>query len=94
MENHPEMYDNPWESLAKDGLWGMFFVYLPLFYCMYLGLRRVDMFVAAFILYMNYMQRPFHVNMQHYMMLYLFLCACIEVKKRSLTIVGQKSNSI
>jgi hypothetical protein len=93
MSEHPEMYDNPWETLARYGLWGTFFVYLPLIYCMYIGLRRLDILVAAVIIYMNYMQRPFHVNMQHYMMLYLFLCVCMEAIKNKSNISKDETNT-
>lgn len=67
------MADNSFETLAKDGIWGTFFLYLPLFYSLVLGMRRREILSASLIILMGYLQRPFHINMQHYVMLYMFM---------------------
>lgn len=67
------MADNPFEVLAKNGIWGAFFLYLPIFYCIILGRHQRDILFASFIVFLGYQQRPFHINILHYTMLYLFL---------------------
>lgn len=67
------MADNPFEVFAKDGIWGAFFLYLPLFYCLIKGRRHRDILFASLIILLGYQQRPFHINILHYIMMYLFL---------------------
>ncbi|MBR4678314.1 MAG: hypothetical protein IKO99_09965 [Bacteroidales bacterium] len=75
IEKTKYMGDNPYELLAKDGILGMLITYLPLLWC---GLslrtyRKRKVLFGIFILMLGYMQRPFHVNMMHYMMLFSFM---------------------
>ena len=74
--------DNPYETLAKDGIVGTFFLYLPLLVSFIRGFQNKDVLVAAFILLVGYLQRPFHINFIHYTMLYLFFYIAIELCKK------------
>lgn len=67
------MADNPYETLAKDGIIGSFFIYLPMFIAFIRGYLNKNILYAAFILSVGYLQRPFHINIQHYTMLFIFL---------------------
>lgn len=71
--------DNPYEILAKDGVVGFIITYLPLIYIVLKYWRRKEVLFAAAILMLDYVQRPFHINEMHYLMLYLF-CLLIEIK--------------
>ena len=71
--------DNPYEILAKDGIFGLIITYLPLFYIAIRFGRRKDILGPIIILSLNYMQRPFHINEMHYFMLYLF-CFLVLLK--------------
>ena len=64
--------DNPYETLAKDGIVGTFFIYLPLIMTLCYGVRKKEVFFASVILFLGYLQRPFHINFIHYSMLYIF----------------------
>lgn len=79
------MADNPYETLAKDGIWGTFFLYLPLFYSFLLGMRRKEILFASLIIFMGYLQRPFHINMQHYTMLYMFMFSTYYYRKNAIS---------
>lgn len=79
-----ELYiaDNPYETLANDGIIGTFNIYLPLLVIMLYGLRRnKNIFYGALILAMGYLQRPFHVNIIHPMMLYMLFVMTMNNKK-------------
>lgn len=65
--------DNPYETLAKDGLFGTFFIYLPLIVIGKMVKFKKDIIFGIFILAVGYLQRPFHTNIIHYTMLYLFV---------------------
>lgn len=66
--------DNPYEIPAKDGIVGFIVTYLPLVYVT-IKYRRKDRNIlwASLILFAGYMQRPFHINVLHFFMLYLFV---------------------
>lgn len=63
--------DNPFETLAKGGILGTFALYLPLFITI-VQYRRFDLLKASFILLLGYLQRPFHIQLIHFLMLYIF----------------------
>ena len=66
--------DNPYEIPAKDGIIGVLITYLPLLIVLFkYGLRDKKVLFAVLILMAGYLQRPFHVNLLHSMMLYLFV---------------------
>ena len=68
------MDDNPFEILAKDGIIGLVVTYLPLLVVLLKFSRRnKDVFFAGLILTAGYLQRPFHVNLLHNLMLYGFV---------------------
>ena len=68
------MSDNPYEIPAKDGIIGLIITYLPLIVVLIkFGLKHKDVLFACLILVAGYLQRPFHVNVLHYLMLYLFV---------------------
>jgi len=73
MEETEYMADNPYEILAKDGIIGMFVTYLPLIIILYYKRKEFPYVAIVFILSLGYMQRPFHINIHHYFILYLFL---------------------
>lgn len=68
------MSDNPYEIPAKDGIIGLIITYLPLLVVVLkFGFRHKDVLFACIILAAGYLQRPFHVNVLHCLMLYLFV---------------------
>jgi hypothetical protein len=70
-ERSEYMADNQYEILAKDGIVGYVVTYLPLIYLLF-KCRRREIWYAVFILAVDFLQRPFHINMMHYLMLYVF----------------------
>lgn len=76
------MADNPYEILAKDGIVGEIVTYLPLLLILYVGLqKRPDYICAVFILFLGYLQRPFHVDFIHPIMLYLLTILILQKNK-------------
>lgn len=71
--------DNPYEILAKDGIVGFIVTYLPLLYVLVRFWRKKDVMLSTVILFLDYLQRPFHMNEMHYFMLYLF-CLLVILK--------------
>jgi hypothetical protein len=70
-----EVFDNPYETLATSGIVGTFAFYLPLLIVI-LKYRRQGALRAALVLIVGYLQRPFHVQYIHYLMIYLFFLIC------------------
>lgn len=78
--------DNPYESLASDGIFGTVFMYLPLIFVLMLKGGKDNVF-AVIILLVGYMQRPFHFQVIHFFMIYSFLTlCCYEKRKRAQSI--------
>jgi len=75
------MADNPYETLAKDGIIGTIFLYLPLICTFYIGLRKKEVLFSSLLLSVGYLQRPFHINFLHYTMLYLFFFVALQIYK-------------
>jgi hypothetical protein len=74
VEDIDYMGDNPYEILAKDGIIGYFFTYLPIIVILFkFGRVYRDVLFTCIILLIGYQQRPFHVNVLHYFILYLFM---------------------
>ncbi len=71
--------DNPYEILAKDGIVGFVMTYIPLFWIVLRYWRKKEVIVSSGILMIDYLQRPFHINEMHFMMLYLF-CLLVTMK--------------
>lgn len=65
------MDDNQYEILAKDGVVGFIATYIPLFLVM-IKCRRKEFILGAIIILAGYYQRPFHMNLIHFLNLYLF----------------------
>ena len=65
--------DNPYEILAKDGVVGFVITYLPLLYIVIRYRKKKEVLFASGILFLDYMQRPFHINEMHYFMLYFYM---------------------
>lgn len=81
--------DNPYETLAVDGIIGTIVIYLPLIILVVLNLRRIDVLKGIIIIALGYLQRPFHLVLLHYIMLFSFLyLGVINARKISL---GSKS---
>ncbi len=72
------MADNPYETLAKDGIVGTFITYLPLLLIICLGLKKHVYLFSAVILFLGYLQRPFHVDFIHPIMLYMLTILIVE----------------
>ncbi len=80
LEQRGYFNDNPYEILAKDGIIGFIVTYLPLLYVMFkYGKRNKKVLWATLILFAGYMQRPFHINLLHFFMFYLF-CLLVYYK--------------
>ena len=75
------MSDNPFETLAKDGIIGYLIVYSPLFYIMLKSKRKKELLWGAIILFIGYQQRPFHTYWIHYMMIYTFITLAVKELK-------------
>lgn len=69
------MGDNPYELPAKDGVLGTFFIYLPLIW-IFIKCNNIKVRFAIIILLLQYMQRPFHINLMHYVLLFTFCFEC------------------
>lgn len=65
------MADNPYDILAKDGIVGMIVTYIPLIIVFFTYYKNRTILCVLFILGVGYLQRPFHVDLLHPMMLYL-----------------------
>ena len=72
------MSDNPFETLAKDGIFGTFFLYLPLIAVVKKGIKYRQLFYASIILLVGYMQRPFHIQIIHFVFLYIVYLISLE----------------
>ena len=86
-------FDNPYEILAKDGIVGCFFTYLPIIFLVIKYLKKKEVMGAVIILSLNYLQRPFHMNEMHYLMLYLF-CFVVILKYRRRNVELRRTTDI
>lgn len=75
--------DNPYETLATDGIVGTFIIYLPLIVLILRNLNRKDIIFGVIIIAVGYLQRPFHIVILHYIMLYVFLYLGLRRKTRT-----------
>lgn len=65
--------DNPYETLGKDGIIGTIALYLPLLPIFIKSIKKNwYMICGILVLAAGYLQRPFHLNCMHFIMLYLF----------------------
>lgn len=80
VNNADNFYDNPYETLATSGIIGTFALYLPLFVIL-LHYRKGGAWQAVVVISLGYMQRPFHVQYIHYMMLYLLFIQCYYLNR-------------
>lgn len=78
-----QAYDNPYETLGKDGIIGTFFIYLPYFIALLLCRKNREVLFAILIVVMGYLQRPFHVQCIHYLMTYIFFYICMNIYKEN-----------
>lgn len=76
--------DNPYEILAKDGVVGYLITYLPLIVAFFKGSRKERF--ASIILFVDYQQRPFHINPIHFLYINLFILLIVwqqrQIKKK------------
>lgn len=86
------MDDNPYETLAKDGVIGTLFMYIPLLFIIYYGRKNKEILCAIIILVFGYLQRPYHVDLIHPSMLYSFL-ALVLINKESNIIIHKRSDA-
>lgn len=63
--------DNPYETLAYDGIVGTIITYLPFLYLWFIGNRKFKLCII--ILMIGFLQRPFHHYIIYYFMAYAFL---------------------
>lgn len=83
MEQFTESTDNPYEVLAKDGIVGFFFTYLPLFFVSFKYRKDKRVLFGTLVLMLDYMQRPFHINEMHFFILYLYCTLIIMIKDKT-----------
>ena len=76
-----DVFDNPYETLATSGIVGTFAFYLPLLIVI-LKYRKQGVLGASLVLAVGYLQRPFHVQYIHYLMLYLFFMVCYQNSRK------------
>lgn len=81
------MGDNPYESLASDGIIGSLIMYLPLLIVCFPFNKNV--FGAIVVLSIGYLQRPFHCHLIHFMLMYTFVLSIIFYR-RHIKINGKK----
>lgn len=74
-------WDNPYETLASSGIVGAFALYLPLIVIL-LRYRKKSALPAVIILSVGYLQRPFHIQYIHYLMMYLLFLDCYYLNMR------------
>ena len=70
------MDDNPYETLAKDGVIGMIVLYMPLLLLFRRSTREQK--YGIIILMIGYLQRPLHTNYMQYIMVYIFVTTCLK----------------
>lgn len=78
MEEVEYVGDNYLESFAKDGILGSIILYLPLLITIIRTKGRGDVFYGSLIIAACYTQRPFHINLMHYFMLYSYFAMAIS----------------
>ena len=84
IEDIEYMGDNPYELLAKDGILGYVITYFPLFFCGINYRKYPNVFWSVIILFIGYQQRPFHINLVHYVTFFTFIYACMKYKNNKL----------
>lgn len=64
--------DNPYETLAHDGIFGTVYLYFPFILLFYWSIKRRDYELFAMTLYMvaGFMHRPFHFNFLTFFIFY------------------------
>lgn len=77
MDSIGYMADNQFETLAKDGIIGTILTYLPYIYLCFRYKFNKPLLLSIFILLLGYLQRPFHINSIHFLMMYLFIAMAI-----------------
>ncbi len=93
MDDVGYLADNQYEILAKDGIIGTFITYLPFFYLIMRFIKNKKILSAVFILTLGYLQRPFHINEMHYLIMYIFVVMVVlNYGKKSKT-YGKTSKS-
>lgn len=75
VEKEVYIYDNPYETLATSGILGTIALYLPLVVIL-LFYRKNGAWQAVAVLSVGYLQRPFHIQYIHYLMMYLLFLMC------------------
>lgn len=78
MANQEYMSDNPYETLAYDGILGTIITYLPFIFLWIKG--STEMRFAIIILGLGFLQRPFHHYILYYFVTYNFLLLSINNK--------------
>lgn len=66
------MQDNPYETLAKDGIVGTIYLYFPFLLLLYWGIKRKDGELIRVWIFMvlSFMHRPFHPAPLYYFIFY------------------------
>ena len=75
VEKGTYFFDNPYETLATSGVLGTFALYLPLLVILF-KFRKQGAWQAVLVLAVGYLQRPFHIQYIHYLMMYLLFLMC------------------
>lgn len=86
----PYMSDNPYETLAKDGLFGTFYLYFPLLILLFLGLKYKDyeLLKVLIVMFLGFLHRPFHNNLLTFFIVYSILYMYIKIKKTKPLLYG------
>lgn len=77
------MGDNPYESLATDGIVGTITLYLPLLIVLLKNIKHKEFSFAVLIIATGYLQRPFHLGLLHYIMLFTFFYLGLKYKNKN-----------
>ena len=87
------MQDNPYETLAKDGIVGTIFLYYPFILLLYWAIKRRDgeLFRVWIFMVASFMHRPFHSSMLYYFIFYSIVYMYYLKMKRSPQLYGKTS---
>ncbi len=85
VESEADITDNPYETLATSGILGTFALYLPLLVIL-LRYRKCGAWQAVIVLSLGYLQRPFHIQYIHYLMMFLLFLICYYNNKTRKTL--------
>lgn len=70
-----ELGNNLYEPLARYGIVGTFFLYLPFWFLFFLSFKKkdFDLLKCVIIMFLGFTHRPFHINLLSFFVIYSFI---------------------